>query len=219
MGDDQRMPLSRIALWLGIIGFPVAVVSLVLWFPWYWPTVSVRASSEAVDPLAGMPLSFSIENEGVLQAHSAKYRCYFGHVRTLLPLQVIFDDNEIGELPVADVLLFHDPVEVSCTRLISAPDNSVRVVEADVAILVSFRPSFDWRRSSACGRYILRKNAGNQLAWFRKSSAPCKELAECLDRRVTARRLYRHDLGEFIKNGSHGQSPEAPQLISCLPKE
>lgn len=216
MGDDQQTLLSRVGLWLGIIGFFVGLVSLVLWFPWYWPTVSVKASSEVVDPSAGMPLSFSIEDESILEAHSVRYRCYFGHIRSLPPTGITMNDGYTNEWPVADVLLPHDPVEVSCLRF------GLPAVEADVAILVSFRPSFDWRRSSACGRYILRKNAGGQLAWFRKSSAPCAELAKCLDKREAEGQKYREAaqaMAQAIGRGIPAPWPTAPKVISCLPRE
>jgi hypothetical protein len=184
--------------------------------------VSVKASSEAVAPLAGMPLSFSIENEGVLKAHSAKYRCYFGHIQSSFPPQVTMSDNDTSELPLADVLLPRDPIEVSCPGVFSPPEISIRVAEADVAVLVSFRPSFDWRRSSACGRYILRKNAANQLAWFRKSSEPCEELARCLNKRDADLSKYRVAIREYVKNMRRGKSaeiPTAPSAISCAPRE
>ena len=215
------MSLSQLSLLLSIfVALPLTVISVVLWFPWYWPTLSVIASSTAVDPLAGIPLSFSIENDGVLEAHSARYRCYFEHVQSVAPVQITMDDTETGELPVADILLSHDPIEVSCPGLVSAPPKATRVVEADVAILVSFRPSFDWRRSFACGRYILRENAARQLAWFRKSSAPCKELSKCLDRREAEMRKYRDAIRAMRRSKEFDKPwPTKPEMSSCSPKE
>jgi hypothetical protein len=209
------MSLLSLKFWRGCLVFAATVIGLSLWIPWYWPTISVKASSGTVDPLAGMPLSFSIENEGVLKAHQARYRCYFGHAQSVAP-EITMNDSETAESSVTDVLLPHDPIDVSCPGLVSASANSTRVVEADVAILVSFRPSFDWRRSSACGRYALRKNAASQLAWFRKSSEPCKELTECLDRRTAESLKYRDTMRQF-KGGEPW--PEAPKYLSCLPRE
>jgi hypothetical protein len=217
MGDDQQSLLPSVALWLGIIGFFVGVISLALWFPWYWPTLSVKTSSETVAPSAGMPLSFAIEDTGAMKAHSVRYRCYFAHLHSPRPQEVTFNDVDTGEAPVADVLLPNDPVEVSCIR-VGAP-----AVEADVVILVSFRPSFDWRRSSGCGRYILDKNTAGQLAWFRKSSAPCKELAKCLNKREANLIKYRDAMRQYMRNWRAGVTnqphPVGPEETSCIPKE
>jgi hypothetical protein len=225
MDDGQQMSLSRLSVLLGIfVALPLAVIGIVLWFPWYWPTMSVKASSETVDSSAGMPLSFSIENEGVLKAHSARYRCYFAHVQTS-ELEIVVNDSVTNESPVADVLLPHDPIEVTCPglgSLVSGLPKPPRAVAADVAILVSFRPSFDWRRASACGRYILLKNAAGQLAWFRRSSTPCKELAKCTARREVRMLEYRETMRRFIRDrrvGKATKQPTPPTVISCLPKE
>jgi len=106
-----------------------------------------------------MPVSFSIENIGILKAYSPRYRCYFGHVRGAA-VQITLTDVYSNEVPVpdTDVLVRNDPVEVTC------PGLGVPAIEADVAVLVSFRREFDRRRSSACSRYVLGKNAGGQLA-------------------------------------------------------
>jgi hypothetical protein len=216
MDDGQRNLLTRVALWFGIAAFPLTLISIVLWFPWYWPRVSVKTSSDTVEPFAGMPLSFSIEDDGVLKAHSARYRCYFAHVQSAPQQpQITINDSYSDEVAVADVLLPNDPVEVAC------PGLGVPASEADVAILVSFRPSFDWRRSSACGRYILRKNAAGLLAWFRKSSVPCVELAACLNAREMANREYRSAMREYVKalrEGHPKARPRIPSATSCLPK-
>jgi hypothetical protein len=213
MDDDQQKLLPCLALWLGIVGVFLALFSIVLWFPWYWPTIAIRASSDSVEPSAGMPISFSIENTGILDAHASKYRCYFAHLKSAV---LVLNDDNTNELPVADPLLPHDPIEISCQRV------GIPALEADVAILVSFRPSFDWRRSSACARYALRKNAADQLAWFRKTSAPCKDLAACLYRRDADNLKYRDAMRQFMKQQRAGQTiewPKPPKLTSCLPKE
>ena len=219
MEDGQQNLLTRVALWFGIFALPLALISIVLWFPWYWPRVSVRTSSETVEPSAGMPLSFSVEDDGVLKAHLARYRCYFAHIQSAPQQpQITINDTYSDEVPVADVLLPNDPVEVAC------PGLGVPAIEADVAILVSFRPSFDWRRSSACARYILRKNAAGLLAWFRKSSAPCAQLTACLNARDMANREYQqamHEYGKALREGHPKAWPTRPVAIatSCIPKE
>jgi hypothetical protein len=219
MDDGEQNFLRRIALWFGIFGLPLALISVILWFPWYWPRISVRTSLDTVESSAGMPLSFSIEDAGVLKAHSVRYRCYFAHIRSAPQQpQITMTDTFSDEVPLADVLLPNDPVDVPC------PGLGVPAIEADVAILISFRPSFDWRRSYACGRYILRKNAAGLLAWFRESSLPCFELAACLNARDLAFRDYRqamHEYGKALREGASKAWPTAPAALatSCLPKE
>ncbi len=197
----------------------VTRLRLSLWIPWYWPTVLIRATSEAVEPSAGMPVSFSIENTGILKGYSPRYRCYFGHVQGA-SVQITLMDDASNEVAVADadVLVRNDPVEVTC------PQFGVPAIEADVAILVSFRPEFDWRRSAACSRYALSKNAGGQLAWFRKSSAPCGQLATCLNARDVANREYLQAMREYIKGLREGHATTRPTVRSaiarsCLPKD
>jgi hypothetical protein len=208
------MTLPSFGFWRSVLIFVTTVIGISLWLPWYWPTVAVRATSNSVEPSAGMPLSFSIEDTGILKAHTPMYRCYFAHVHSAQPW-VTIDDSSTAQGPVAAMLLSNDPVEISC------PAFGVPAIEADVAILVSFRPSFDWRRSSGCGRYVLLTNSG-KLAWFRKSSAPCKELAACLDRREAVKLKYLDTMRQFLKQTPAGQSsaqPTMPKLGSCLPKE
>jgi hypothetical protein len=214
MGDERRMSLTRLSVLLGVyVVLPLAVISIVAWYPFYWPTLLVTASSDTADPSVGMPLAFAIEDEGVLNAHSVRYRCYVGHAETLNP-RIIVDDGASPESQIADVLSRYDPIEISCPGVVSS---SARVVAANVAVLVSFRPSFDCRRSFACGYYDLRKNAANQLAWFRKSSELCEKLTDCLDAREAERLKYTDAVRQAVTSGSPW--PNAPATTSCVPKE
>jgi hypothetical protein len=205
--DGVKTLLHQHETWLS---FLLAVVAIFLWFPFYWPTVAVRASSQTVDPTVGMPLSFSIENTGLLNAHSPTYRCYYQHV---VGAFVMMKEDYTDSVSIGDVLLPKDPVDITC------PHVGVPVTEADVAILVSFRPSFDWRRTVACGRYVLHHTSDQKLLWLRKSSGPCAKLAACLDHNAREMQKYEAQLKKMFKSGDTlSQRPSSPKLISCLPQ-
>ena len=217
MGNGAQNFLLRISIWLAV---PAFVLSLVGVFRGIWPKIVISAPPQTVDSSTGMPLFFKVQNTGVLKAYSPRYRCYFAYEKAAPPAPAdTIQDSVSGEYPLGDALLSDDPVETDCRPVAF---NGALASEADVAILVSFRPEFYWRRGSACGRFVLKHLNNGQLAWLRKSSERCPSLSACLDRRYAAARQYHAAMRGYLKKRRANMFAERPKVIAyvpCLPKE
>lgn len=172
---------------MGIGGFLLAVLSVVLWFPFYRPSLTIAAPSTA-NPLTGMPLLFTVQKNGVFNAYSVDYRCYYASITISSPVHVKVEDDSTSRVLLAKTLTSEDPVTFGCekgafvefssgTRIISATD-------ADVAVIISFKPQYDWRQSYTCAHFVLGKDNAGKAVWFRRPTADCEQLALCLDRRL-----------------------------------
>ena len=102
---------------------------------------------------------------------------------------------------MADVLAFGEPIDVSCPGVKGVP-----VIEADVELIVSFIPQFDWRFSYSCARFVLQRDSSSQLVWFRKHETNCMKLTSCLDTRE-------RQMKENMANNDRAEPP----YTSCLP--
>jgi hypothetical protein len=88
----------------GIVGPVCFVLSAALWLAWYWPSIEIKATSEAADPAVGMPVSFSVEETSVLAAQDPTYQCYFANVFDAQHRDQ-FHRNSMGKIPLRTALL------------------------------------------------------------------------------------------------------------------
>jgi hypothetical protein len=84
--------------WITVIGFPVALIGLLLWKPFYEPSLTIRASSSSAEPSTGVPASFTVEKAGILNANSLFFRCYYAKVQTLGQFQLSVVDMATGSV-------------------------------------------------------------------------------------------------------------------------
>jgi hypothetical protein len=165
--DERRFVFlsKRFWAWFGPVS---AVIGLILWLPFYVVKVQIDIAPSSNDPLMPVPSSFSVTNSGVLDAYSAKFICYYGHIQAA---NVTMTDSASGPHLLANVLHGGQPIDVACPGIVGPI-----ATKSDIQFLISFSPQYTgrWKQSYACARFVIMQNAHGIPQWFRTPPYDCK---------------------------------------------
>lgn len=179
--DQQRSVLGKLILWGAICALPLATVGMLLWWPFYRPSLEIDAASLSLNTFQPIPASFSVKNMGVLDAYSVWYWCFVSDFRVS---GVEIHDYDHGPVHLTDTLSSNAPIDFICpgARIVSGDPKML----ADIEIVLRYRSEYSPLKSFTCERYVTRKDANGGLKWFRQPVRACADLWRCLEPRHLA---------------------------------
>jgi hypothetical protein len=110
---------------------------------------------------------------------------------------ISIQDHTTAFILIADALAPEKPIDYACSGAIWTTASDISA--ADASLLVRFRPSFTWRHTVRCQRFVRQENlnAGQAAEWFRQP-----DVQECAA--IASKTEARHM--EFLRRT--GQQPQ-----------
>lgn len=177
--DAIRTSSRGAAFWITLWSAVLAMLGILLWLPFYTARIDIdiSASSNPGDP---QPNFFSITNRGVLPIYQVGAIFYAIKLIGSNP-RLQMSDNSFGPIHVANVLMANGlPLDI----VIPFMRANVTIESNDLELLISYTPKFlFWKRSYACGRFAVEKDANGQPRWLRRQPHDCQELWICLEKK------------------------------------
>jgi hypothetical protein len=198
----------------------LAIVSIVLWKPFYQPVLTIRASSLSAEPSVGVPVSFTVEKSGILDADSVAFRCYYANVKIAGSGGEV-SDAMMAKIPLANVVDSSEPLDFKCPAVYGPPQSGLQAAAADVVVLLSFTPRYGFKEHRVCARFVLGKDAAGQLAWFNRAVGDCEQFTSCIDRHenehLALRAGFRRDASEDELQSLENVLSSDPACLTLLP--
>jgi hypothetical protein len=160
---------SKILLWLSqfwklIVVFSV-VLGIIVSFLSLTPNIAV-STSQSLDPKDPLATPFVITNNGLLPIHSVEILFGINTITTPPPWNQTVKNLSLGYAkPPLAVLDAHEPKTFWCPQAIKFP---VPINLGDIAILVSYRPTFLFWRKKAERRFVTEKSQDGTIYWYSK---------------------------------------------------
>jgi hypothetical protein len=165
---------QRPSFWKRAGSIVVAVLGLLLWLPFYLPRINLKIPSSS--PVSAQPPSFSVRNDGIISVHHVD-AIFFG-IATKFRTSHVGNFTISGEIwslgKITNIITPGAYYEFAVPYAVGAP-----AIDSDIEMIVTYRPSFTWRKSYACARYVLGLDANKSPAWFRKEPYECALAIRC----------------------------------------
>lgn len=171
---NKSWTLGRIAI---AIGLPSIAVTLAASLPYYLPKLSIDPSTSSFSAMALFPARFTIFNQGFIGLHSVEVRC---HVLKIQNSRVTLTNAVLPPIPVSVLIEPFRRVDFTCPH--TALDNVEGAQTADIVLVVTYRPSFTWMRTTRCDRFASNRNANGITEWFAQDmETPCAEVVKQIE--------------------------------------
>lgn len=167
----QRRPLrewlTKPAVWLwAAIGAVATLTSL----SFFWPSVSVEMT-ELLDPSNALSAPIEVTNDGNLSLHSVTIACAIQSIE--FGVNNSFKYGAFTARRAVDVIDKGESVTTTCDLLRSGAPRRAnpQLRSADIAVVVSFRPSFWPALTEITRRFSTVADSSGKLRWIRKAVA------------------------------------------------
>lgn len=156
--------------WAIRIGVPGIVITVILAAPSFFPRFEfAKSSSESVRP--SFPSSFTVTNNGLLDAYDVKFFCRLNAVAgteggAIVGLGLTTPKLQTPVLSPPDAFEFECPF----TKVFKVEEPVSRV---DADIIAAFRPAYSFFRSTRCARFLADADETGTLHWVKRPTEGC----------------------------------------------
>jgi hypothetical protein len=153
-----KILLGLITLLATILGVVTAILSLV-------PKISVSAL-EAQDPAIPFPAPFSVSNDSPLGINKVKMSCILIHISDFTGHEFVTDAATTNFFP--DISHMEPGEQATLPCVLPMKSMNPYVHDAEIAIVVNFRPDYVWRRQEKRFLFYTLPQKDGILRWYQQ---------------------------------------------------
>ena len=147
-------------------GLVVSIVAgILVAFPIYLSRVKITLPNRKIEAYGSPPLDFTLINDGIFDIYDADLLIYLAKYESMPPAVVTLNGFPLGPIRIADRVARDSSADLALPLI-----HLTAVKQADVTLVVRYRPGFTWCCSYFSERFVSGVDLNGDQVWYQQSS-------------------------------------------------